>query len=57
MSIKSIILNNFKSYKYQTISDFNERVNVIVGKNGHGKSNLFNSISFIFSDLMRKEEK
>lgn len=57
MSIKSIILNNFKSYKYQNITDFNDRVNVIVGKNGHGKSNLFNSISFIFSDMMRKEEK
>jgi chromosome segregation ATPase len=40
IKITKIVLKNFKSYEDEVISDINERMNVIVGKNGHGKSNI-----------------
>lgn len=36
-----ISLRNFKSYENQLITNLNPRINVILGSNGQGKSNLF----------------
>lgn len=36
-----ISLRNFKSYENQLIANLNPRINVILGSNGQGKSNLF----------------
>jgi predicted ATPase len=42
MHIKSIQIQGFKSYADQTLADeFNSKCNVVVGRNGSGKSNFF----------------
>ena len=48
MHIKSLKISGFKSYKDQVTQDedFSEGFNVIVGRNGAGKSNLFSAIVF-----------
>ncbi|KAJ9131682.1 Structural maintenance of chromosomes protein [Pleurostoma richardsiae] len=51
MHIKQIIIQGFKSYKDQTIIEpFSPGTNVIVGRNGSGKSNFFAAIRFVLSD-------
>lgn len=51
MYIKQIIIQGFKSYKEQTIIEpFSPKHNVIVGRNGSGKSNFFAAIRFVLSD-------
>ncbi|KAF0478114.1 structural maintenance of chromosome protein 3 [Gigaspora margarita] len=61
MYIKQIIIQGFKSYKDQTIIEpFSPRHNVVVGRNGSGKSNFFAAIRFVLSDAytnMSKEER
>ena len=42
MSIISLAIENFTSYKNLKISDFSSRSNLILGYNGHGKSNFLN---------------
>lgn len=51
MYIKQVIIQGFKSYREQTIVDpFDPRHNVVVGRNGSGKSNFFYAIQFVLSD-------
>jgi structural maintenance of chromosome 3 (chondroitin sulfate proteoglycan 6) len=51
MFIKQIIIQGFKSYKEQTVIEpFSPKHNVIVGRNGSGKSNFFAAIRFVLSD-------
>ncbi|KAM0705819.1 hypothetical protein Q7P35_007179 [Cladosporium inversicolor] len=61
MHIKQIIIQGFKSYKDQTIVEpFSPKHNVIVGRNGSGKSNFFAAIRFVLSDAytqMGREER
>ncbi|ORX91367.1 structural maintenance of chromosome protein 3 [Basidiobolus meristosporus CBS 931.73] len=61
MHIKQIIIQGFKSYKDQTVIEpFSSRHNVIVGRNGSGKSNFFAAIRFVLSDAytnMGREER
>ncbi|KAJ8609091.1 hypothetical protein MRB53_039290 [Persea americana] len=61
MFIKQIIIQGFKSYKDQTVIEpFSPKHNVIVGRNGSGKSNFFAAIRFVLSDAytqMGKEER
>ncbi|KAI4246310.1 MAG: hypothetical protein L6R40_001978 [Gallowayella cf. fulva] len=61
MYIKQIIIQGFKSYKDQTVIEpFSPRHNVIVGRNGSGKSNFFAAIRFVLSDAytqMGREER
>lgn len=46
-----IIIQGFKSYREQTIVEpFDKRHNVVVGRNGSGKSNFFFAIQFVLSD-------
>ena len=46
-----IIINGFRSYREQTVVEpFSPRHNVIVGRNGSGKSNFFYAIQFVLSD-------
>jgi structural maintenance of chromosome 3 (chondroitin sulfate proteoglycan 6) len=56
MYIKHITIQGFKSYKDQTfIKDpFSPKHNVIVGRNGSGKSNFFNAIIFVLSEKYSK---
>lgn len=45
MRIEEIHLKNFKSYGTGSIRDFDPRLNIIIGRNGHGKSNIHNGKS------------
>ena len=61
MHIKQIIIQGFKSYKDQTVIEpFSAGHNVIVGRNGSGKSNFFAAIRFVLGDAytqLSKEER
>jgi len=61
MHIQQIIIQGFKSYKDQTVIEpFSPGLNVIVGRNGSGKSNFFAAIRFVLSDAytqMGREER
>ncbi|ONH68726.1 Chromosome segregation protein sudA [Cyberlindnera fabianii] len=61
MHIKKIVIQGFKTYKNTTvIDDLSPGHNVVVGRNGSGKSNFFAAIRFVLSDQytrMSKEER
>ncbi|XP_017774625.1 PREDICTED: structural maintenance of chromosomes protein 3-like [Nicrophorus vespilloides] len=61
MYIKQVIIQGFKSYRDQTVVEpFDKRHNVVVGRNGSGKSNFFYAIQFVLSDEfshLRPEER
>ncbi|CCW60184.1 unnamed protein product [Phytomonas sp. EM1] len=62
MFIKNIIISGFRSYREQSFPDgLSPRTNVIVGKNGSGKSNFFAAVQFVlserFSNLSAAERK
>lgn len=54
-------LNKTSSYKNQTVVDpFSPKLNVVVGRNGSGKSNFFAAIRFVLGDAytqMGREER
>ncbi|CAF3493954.1 unnamed protein product [Rotaria socialis] len=51
MFIKQVIIQGFRSYRDETIIEpFSQRYNIIVGRNGCGKSNFFFAIQFVLSD-------
>ena len=45
MKIKKIIIQNLKSFKARTKIDFNESINIFIGPNRGGKSNLLDIIN------------
>jgi len=48
MHIKQVTLCNFRSFKQQPeIHPFSPMNNVVVGRNGSGKSNLFDAVQFV----------
>ncbi len=53
--IKSIELENFKSFGGKTTITFLEGLNVIIGPNGSGKSNISDAICFVFGRGSKKE--
>lgn len=61
MHIKQIIIRGFKTYREQVIvGPLSAKDNIVVGQNGHGKSNFFSAIMFVLSDKfsnIRQEEK
>ena len=61
MYIKRIVIQGFKSYKNETvINSFSPHHNVVVGRNGSGKSNFFAAIRFVLSDAytsMTRQER
>ncbi|KAK7201824.1 adaptor complex protein (AP) 3 delta subunit 1 [Novymonas esmeraldas] len=51
MFIKNIIVSGFRSYREQSFPDgLSPKTNVIVGKNGSGKSNFFAAIQFVLNE-------
>uniref|UniRef100_A0A1I7SZ53 Structural maintenance of chromosomes protein 3 n=1 Tax=Caenorhabditis tropicalis TaxID=1561998 RepID=A0A1I7SZ53_9PELO len=51
MKIKEVRITGFRSYKDNThVTGFSPRSNVVVGRNGSGKSNFFHAIQFVLSD-------
>ncbi|CAI5445487.1 unnamed protein product [Caenorhabditis angaria] len=61
MHIKEVVINGFRSYKDNTVVDgFSPQHNVVVGRNGSGKSNFFLAIQFVLSDEfshLREEQR
>jgi structural maintenance of chromosome 3 (chondroitin sulfate proteoglycan 6) len=59
--IKQITIQGFKSYKDQMqIEPFSPNCNVIVGRNGSGKSNFFAAVRFVLGDdyhFLSREER
>jgi len=53
MHIKSVKMTGFRSYKEETLVEFSRKHNVVVGKNGSGKSNVFKALEFILSNQYR----
>lgn len=49
MYIKKLIIKNFKSIKEETF-EFNKGINVLVGKNNSGKSNIVSALNEVLSD-------
>ena len=62
MHIKSITLSNFRSFKQQPeIHPFSPQMNALIGRNGAGKSNLFDAVQFVLGCpkfwTLRNEER
>jgi len=48
MHIKHVIISGFRSFRSQLeVEPFSPKHNVIVGRNGSGKSNFFDAIQFV----------
>ena len=52
MKLKKIILENVKSFKDRTEINFRGDLNIFIGPNAGGKSNLFEIIQGIFNDIV-----
>ena len=51
MFIKSVVVSGFKSYRDETfVGPFSTGLNVVVGRNGSGKSSFFDAVRFVLSD-------
>eukprot|EP00980_Cylindrotheca_fusiformis_P008943 scaffold1909_cov130-Cylindrotheca_fusiformis.AAC.10 len=62
MHIKQITISNFRSFRQQPeIQPFAPTTNVVVGRNGSGKSNLFDAVQFVLLSprfaTLRSEER
>jgi structural maintenance of chromosome 3 (chondroitin sulfate proteoglycan 6) len=62
MHIKQVVLSGFRSFRHQSeIEPFSARHNVIIGRNGSGKSNFFAAIQFVLLSQkfmhLRQEER
>ncbi|CAM9143510.1 unnamed protein product [Discosporangium mesarthrocarpum] len=62
MHIKQVIISGFRSFRSQSeIEPFSAKHNVIVGRNGSGKSNFFDAIQFVLLNQrfqsLRQEER
>jgi len=61
MHIKYILIKKFKSYRdLSYMEPLNEGVNLVIGSNGHGKSNFLDAIIFVLTDKysnLRQEDK
>ncbi len=62
MHIKQVVLSGFRSFRHQSeIEPFSPKHNVIIGRNGSGKSNFFAAIQFVLLSQkfmhLRQEER
>jgi len=62
MHIKQITISNFRSFRQQPeITPFSPGTNAVVGRNGSGKSNLFDAVQFVLLSpkfyTLRTEER
>ncbi|MGL5126561.1 MAG: AAA family ATPase [Fusobacteriaceae bacterium] len=56
MQLKQLYINNFKNLENININFNNKTINSFVGKNGIGKSNIFEAILEIFLFLLEREK-
>ena len=59
--ILQVEINNFRSFKHDLIDKFSEQTNLILGLNGHGKSNFYQAIKYCLTledkDTVTEEQK
>ncbi len=51
--INEIEIKNYKSFLYERIDKISPKFNLIIGENGHGKSNFYSALKFV----LKIEEK
>lgn len=52
MILKQIQIKRFKTYKdFNQIESFSKSINILIGKNGEGKSNFLNAIAYVLTDF------
>ena len=56
MIIKKLTIKNFRSYCGEQSFEFSNRLNLILGANGDGKSTLFDAITWVFATDGRNSE-
>lgn len=56
MKLEKIKLNNFRNYEYEEIQ-FSDRVNILVGENGQGKTNLLEAIYILSTSKSFKKAR
>lgn len=56
MIIKKLTIKNFRSYFGEQSFEFSNRLNLILGANGDGKSTLFDAITWVFATDGRSSE-
>ncbi len=49
MRLGKVIFENVKSFREKTEIDFSENINIFIGPNGGGKSNLMNTLSWVLN--------
>lgn len=49
MKIKQITIKNVKSFKDETVIDFDEKLNIMIGPNSGGKSNLLSILTIVMN--------
>ena len=63
MHIKSVVIQGFRSFRNQSeIEPFSPQHNVVIGRNGSGKSNLYAAIQFVllasrFANLRQEDRQ
>ncbi|CEF64890.1 RecF/RecN/SMC, N-terminal domain and SMCs flexible hinge domain and P-loop containing nucleoside triphosphate hydrolase domain-containing protein [Strongyloides ratti] len=53
--ISKLTLKNFLSFKEEQELNFDSKVNIICGRNGSGKSNIYTAFCHIFTDIYDKQ--
>ena len=54
MYISKILIENFRSFE-KTEVDFHEGINVLIGHNNSGKSNLLAAMALIFDNTVNRQ--
>ena len=49
--IKKMVMKGFKSFARETAINFDQHMNVVVGQNGSGKSNITDALCFVLGRL------
>lgn len=57
MKLLSLSIKNYKSFRNHNRIEFNDNINVVLGKNGSGKSNLLSALYEIFNFLTTNTNK
>ena len=56
MIIKTLVINNFRSYYGEKVFEFQKGLNLILGANGDGKTTFYDALDFVLTidDIERK---
>lgn len=57
MKVNRIIIKNFKCYYKESIFDIGDRLTLIIGDNGDGKTKFFDAIDWLFDTSTRNQEQ